>query len=232
MSMTRHLTPTITARLTVARLSTARLSTARLTVAGLTVAGLTVAGLTVAALAGCGQHAAGNGVPTLSASGSAGPHSTLTLQQRRDALHAAAECIRQHGIPTYQDPVLTQDGHVYTDARSVQDAGDDTINAVTTACATQLAAAQFHPDDESPAPPAMVEAGVKVAQCLRANGLPNVKDPTSATPFTPGHGFGMTPDEMPAGGKSDPSAQRALTACHAQIQTEIQLSTLGALGHA
>jgi hypothetical protein len=192
-----------------------------------------VAVLAIAASAACGHHTVDSRVPSLANSGgaSAGAHSTLTPQQRRDALHAAAECVRQHGIPTYQDPVLTPDGHVYTDARSMQDADDATINAIGTACATLFAAAAFQPTDESPAPPALVAAGVKVTQCLRANGLPNVKDPTSSTPFTPGHGFGMNADELP-GDKTDPTVARALAACRSLIEEANRLSTLGSLGHA
>jgi hypothetical protein len=78
----------------------------------------------------------------------------------------------------------------------------------------------------------MVQAGVKAAQCLRANGLPHVKDPTSATLFTPGHGFGLTEDQMPSGGKQDPAFQRAFTACHALVNDEIRQSTLESLGNA
>src|SRR4051812_23597710 len=39
---------------------------------------------------------------------------------RRAKLHAAANCIRQHGLPKYQDPVLTADGYVYTDEVAVR----------------------------------------------------------------------------------------------------------------
>lgn len=33
-------------------------------------------------------------------------------------MHTAAQCIRQHGIPAYSDPVLTPGGAVYSDSRS------------------------------------------------------------------------------------------------------------------
>lgn len=183
-------------------------------------------------LAACGHpaspavpHLPGQASHSVSQAGDASP-------ARKAKLHAAADCIRQHGIPTYKDPVLTSDGHVYTDARSVQDASDATMHAVQAACATQISAAGFQPDEQAPAPPAMVQAGVKAAQCLRANGLPHVKDPTGATLFTPGHGFGVTQDEMPSGGKQDPTVQRAFTACRALLDAEIRLSTLESLGNA
>jgi hypothetical protein len=180
----------------------------------------------VAALAACSAKPSTPGVPTLS--GSANPASTgaAATQARRDALHAAAECIRHHGIPTYQDPVLTAEGLVFTDARSIQNADDATIQAAESACRAQITQAQFEPEAQAPAPPKLVAAGVKLAQCLRAHGMPNVKDPTANTRFTPGHGFGLTPDEVPAGGKTNPAFRRALDACEKENDDEIRLSTL------
>jgi hypothetical protein len=95
-------------------------------------------------------------------------------------------------------------------------------------------AAGLQPDDESPAPPQLVQAGVRAAQCLRANGLPNYRDPTSQSVFTPGHGFGVSADELPNNGrlgKTDPTVQRALSACRSLLDAEIAASTLSSLGH-
>jgi hypothetical protein len=178
------------------------------------------------ALAGCDGSPASPGVPRLSGAATAG-----NPQQRKAALHTAAECIRQHGIAGYQDPVLTADGHVYTDARSYQNAEDATIRAVEEACKSLLDAAQFQPTEQAPAPPALVQAGVRARQCLREHGLPNLTDPTATSEFTPGHGFGVNPEEMP-GEKDNPIVQRALEACKAAIDEESRASSLGSLGHA
>jgi hypothetical protein len=207
---------------------------------------LTIAGAiaTALALAGCSSSSGSSGVPSLAASGAAvssghGGYSASRVAQ----LHAAAQCIRTHGVPSYQDPVLTADGQVYTDARSIQDiAGtsasgadaDRALAALNQACGSLMATAGFQSQDEAPAPPQLVQAGVRLAQCLRANGLPNYRDPTSSSPFTPGHGFGISADEMPnngAGGKQDPTFQRALTACQALNDAEITASTLTNLAH-
>jgi hypothetical protein len=195
----------------------------------------------VTALTACGSPHRSPSVPSLAGGGTSSSARNPaaaggTGADRVAALHAAAQCIRDHGAPTYQDPVLTADGHVYTDARSIQDLDRDrrdspTLDAIRRACGTLITAAGFQPDDEAPAPPNLVEAGVKAARCLRANGLPNYRDPTSSTTFTPGHGFGITPDEVPPGGKTDPTVQRALTACRALLDDEIRQSTLGKLGH-
>jgi hypothetical protein len=149
-------------------------------------------------------------------------------------LHAAADCIRSHGVPSYQDPVVDSSGHVYTDSRSIQNLSATQSGAIERACSSLIAAAGFSPADEPPAPPALIAAGVKAAVCLRANGLPDYRDPTSRTPFTPGHGFGLTADEIPnngALGKQDPSLQRAFTACRKLLDAEVRASSLSSLAH-
>jgi hypothetical protein len=214
-------------------------------------------------LAACSSTHHGGGVPSLAGGGGGGaggggnghsPSSSASKSQvsrprvgysatRVAQLHAAAQCIREHGVPTYQDPVLTADGHVYTDSRSFQDVGaelssraqqDAMLAAIRQACGSLFAEAGLQPDDESPAPPQLVQAGARAARCLRANGLPNYRDPNSETPFTPGHGFGISADELPnngALGKTDPTVQRAFTACRSLLDAETLASSLSNLGH-
>lgn len=197
----------------------------------------------VPSLAGAGGRSDGTGAQSPGASNSSVARPRVGYSTTRAGqLHAAAQCIREHGVPTYQDPVLTPEGFVYTDARSIEDAGrnlsqaqqDALDSGLRRACGTLFTAAGLGPDDESPAPPQLVRAGVRSAQCLRANGLPNMRDPNSETPFTPGHGFGLSADELPnngALGKQDPTLQRAFAACRAQLDAEIQASTLSSLSH-
>jgi hypothetical protein len=193
--------------------------------------------------AGGGNGGAGTGTPSSGSSKNSQPRPRVGYSTTRVAqLHAAAQCIRAHGVPTYQDPVLTAGGYVYTDARSIQDVGakqsqaqqDAMQNAIRQACGALFTAAGLQPDDESPAPPQLVQAGVRGAQCLRANGLPNVRDPNGESPFTPGHGFGLTGDELPnngALGKQDPLVQRAFTACRSFLDAETRASLLSNLAH-
>jgi hypothetical protein len=75
-----------------------------------------------------------------------------------------------------------------------------------------------------------VQAGVRAAECQRAHGLPHVQDPTARTPYTPGHGFGMSGSEIPSGGKLSHGFQEAAHACNSQITAEIRASTLSSLG--
>lgn len=188
---------------------------------------LAVLGVLGMLLAGCGgSGSAPAAVPSLSQ----GTSGTQTAgSSRAAALHAAAQCIRQHGIPSYADPVLTASGAVYSDSRPIQDASASTLAAVTAACRTLAARAGLNPGNEPPAPPQLVQAGVRAAECQRAHGLPDVHDPTANTPYTPGHGFGMSGSEIPAGGKLSPALQQAAHACQSQIFAEIRGSTLSSL---
>ena len=190
----------------------------------------------VVLMAGCSGSGGGSPtVPSLSqgaaaAQGNGGQGTGGSGAGRASALHAAAQCIRQHGIPGYAEPVLTPGGQVYSDSRSIQNASQSVFAAVLRACQTLLTQADLNPGNEPPAPPQLVQAGVRAAECLRAHGLPNVQDPSARSEYTPGHGFGMTSSEMPAGGKASPVWQHARQACEAQVTAEIQASTLASLG--
>ncbi len=183
-------------------------------------------------LGGCASAgSSASGVPALSQAASQGTAGQGSGSGRAAALRAAAQCIRQHGIPSYADPVLTSGGQVYSDSRSIQDASDATVNAVQQACRALAARAGLNPMSEPPAPPQLVEAGVRAAECMRAHGLPNIQDPTAQAPYTPGHGFGLSASEVPAGGKANPVYQAAAHACRSLLDTEIRASTLASLGN-
>ena len=185
--------------------------------------------LIASAAAGCSSSAASPTVPSVSQSGQAAAQGSGGA--RASALHAAAVCIRQHGVPGYADPVLTPSGQVYSDSRSIEDAPQAVMAAVQQACGRLMTQAGFDPGSEPPAPPQLVQAGVRSAECLRAHGMPNVQDPTARSSYTPGHGFGMSASEVPPGGKRSPVWQHAAHACIAQLTAEIQASTLPSLSN-
>lgn len=189
-------------------------------------AGLACAGLL---LAGCGA-APTNGVPSIGG----GTAAVVNHGSQQQALHAAAQCIRQHGVPNYPDPVVAPDGSVYTDQRSLQDASKDDrsfFDPIRSACQSLFAVAAFNPQNEPRATPALVQAGVRAAQCMRAHNLPNYRDPTASSPFIPGHGFSLTVDQLPAGGKASAVVQLAQRACANEIDAELKASTLASLSH-
>lgn len=193
------------------------------------VAGLGMLWIGAALLSACGSSSSPS-VASLGGSGSA------TQSSRGGAMHAVGQCIREHGIPGFADPVADSQGRAYYDSRSIADAPPAVAAAAVHACQTLMAQAGVDASaDEPPAPPQLVQAGVKSAQCLRAHGLPNVRDPTSASPYTPGHGFGLSVADFggsaPAGGKANPAVQAAFQACRSELDVEIRASTLSSLSH-
>jgi hypothetical protein len=156
--------------------------------------------------------------------------STDTSASRIAALHGAAQCLRSHGVVNFADPVLGATGQVFTDARPLQDTPSDVVDAAASACEHQLRTASWNPETQPPAPAALVAAGVKAAQCLRQNGLPNMHDPTADSVYTPGHGFGMTAADLPPGAdKRSPVVQGAFHACRTLLDAEIRASALNQL---
>jgi hypothetical protein len=204
--------------------------------------------LSLGAAGACGAGPSAPTVPRLSASGGAGTGTGTGTgtgdtenpnavggdgsTARRAKLHAAAQCIREHGAPRYQDPVLTADGYVYTDDVALRALEEPQMTAIDAACHGLITAAKFAMKDQGPPPPKVIAAGVKSAQCMRAHGLPNYKDPTVDSNFVPGKGFGLDPQSIPAAGKRDPTVQRAMQACRSLLDEEAALSSLGNLGDA
>jgi hypothetical protein len=205
---------------------------------------LLVVGVVLVGLGGCSGDPPAPVVPHLATSGAAGTGATARSDQnpnavggdssagRRAKLHAAAECVRRHGAPQYQDPVLTADGYVYTDDVAFRPLSGPQLDEITTACQSLIHAANFSVRDQGPPPPKLIQAGVKSAQCMRAHGLPRYRDPTADSPFSPGKGFGLEPDAVPPGGKQSPILRRAVDACRQLLDDEAAASSLGNLGHA
>ncbi len=178
---------------------------------------ITGALLALAALAGCSSPDS--------------PAATTGSGDRAAKLHDAAECLRQHGVENFHDPVLGANGQVFTDTRALEEKKPETtVSTAMTACRDKINAANWKPDQLPPAPAALVAAGVKSAQCMRAHGLPNVKDPTANSIYTPGHGFGVTADELPPGvDKRSPVLQQAIEACRSVLDAETRASSLDQL---
>jgi hypothetical protein len=177
-------------------------------------------------LAGCG----GTGGQSARAPSPGTTATVMSSSGRGAALHEVAQCIRDHGLPSYPDPVLTASGQAYTDLQTFRLAPDQVANAIQQACGALMARAGFDPTSEPPAPAQLVRAGVRAAQCMRAHGLPNVSDPTAQTPYAPGHGFGFTGSELPAGDKFNPAFRHAAQACQAVLDAEDRASILQSLG--
>src|SRR5262245_55029475 len=107
---------------------------------------ITGALLALAALAGCSSPP-----DTAEATGSG---------DRTAKLHDAAECLRQHGVQNFHDPVLGADGQVFTDTRALEEKEPQTtVSTALTACRDKINAANWHPAQVPPAPASLVAAG-------------------------------------------------------------------------
>jgi hypothetical protein len=153
------------------------------------------------------------------------------------ALHAAAQCIRDHGIPSYQDPAVGPGDVVYTDQRNLERVGSDVVRQAMAACRSVVARADFDPA-QAPHPPAqMVRDGVREAQCFRAHGLPNWPDPKPTDTFDPGHGFQVTDaafaGAVPPGAnpKQSTAFRGAIQACQRESEAVSRDSQLSSLAH-
>jgi hypothetical protein len=163
------------------------------------------------------------------------PQGTNSTQYNAAALHAAAQCIRDHGIPDYADPVVAPGNVVYSDARALENADRATVDSAEAACRTLLAQAKFDPSQRPAPPPQMLRDGVREAACLRAHGLPNWPDPDPHDGFDPGHGFQVSGSAfagaVPAGDNPKASAayQNARQACVAEVDAVLRDSQLANL---
>ena len=178
----------------------------------------------------CGSSHTSASVPSLQSRGSA-----AGARHNAAALHTAAQCIRDHGIPNYQDPVVGPGQIVYTDQRNLEKASGSVLQNARSACRELVAQANFDPSQRPHPPAQMVRDGVREAQCLRAHGLPNWPDPSPSDTFDPGHGFQVTDaafaGAVPPGAnpKQSSAFQTAITACRAEndaVQRDSQLSSL------
>jgi hypothetical protein len=130
-----------------------------------------------------------------------------------DLIHTAAQCLRDHGIPNFPDPVLDTRGHLQIDEQLLNSLPDSVTQSAEQACRAQIDVAQQAADARRPAvTPQELAQATRFAQCMRQHGWPNFPDPDANGNFT-----SSTPGAMPPT-KTDPSVQ----ACRSQYGTRGQ----------
>jgi hypothetical protein len=130
--------------------------------------------------------------------------------------HAAAQCLRDHGIPNFPDPVFDSRGRVQIDNQLLNSLPSSVTQAAEHSCAAQIDAAlhsvQLAPEGRPPATPRELAQATRFAQCMRHHGWPNFPDPDAQGSFS-----SSTPGAIPPS-KNDPSWQ----ACRPQLGTRAQ----------
>ena len=113
------------------------------------------------------------------------------------AFHAdqlrVSQCIRAHGVPNYPDPPSSGVMHSVGNGNTVTVNGVKLDGSAQTLQNAQQACAKYAP--QSPAPSAsrlasIRQGALKMAECMRANGVPNFPDP-QVTAGPGGHGVGI-----------------------------------------
>jgi len=157
------------------------------------------------ALAGCTASQAAPAVPSLGG-GTAGAPSQVS------AMHLAGQCIRQHGIPAFPDPILNSAGQVTFNKSQLLGVSKAVLGQAMTACRVALdqagiQAGRAYGHGAAP-PPAQLRQLVAFARCMRAHGLTGLQDPN------PANGEIRLP---PGVAKDSPVVLRATRACRSLL---------------
>jgi hypothetical protein len=164
----------------------------------------------VITLAACGGASATPGVASLAGSNNV-TTTTVSRQTLSQLWHAAAECMRQHGVPM-ADPVIGDGG-----GTKIQVGGPglqkSAVDAASTACQSLFdAAMKAGPGGRRPSPADAAKL-VKSSQCMRAHGIRDFPDPSASGGIRLGGssapGAGSSTDLNP----DNPAFQKAQTAC-------------------
>jgi hypothetical protein len=139
----------------------------------LTVA--TVVVVSAVALAACGSSGHSASVPSLGG----GTHAQASASRGSlTAWRAAVACARRHGMPGVPDPVVGADGQV-----SIPGGTPDPTPEVRSACAAQIRAASPSDSTLPNVSASDMQALLRWAGCMRANGLPRWPDPNAQGVF-------------------------------------------------
>ena len=140
--------------------------------------------------------------------------SSVTSAPPNDALHAAGQCLREHGLPNVPDPVVATDGPAkgqgILDKSALKADADGLVDQAITACKAAIAAADIATSQNSTnISQQELQARLALARCIRAHGVPNFPDPNPTTG-----------DVSPPPGlsKNSPSILAAIQACPSQAQ--------------
>jgi hypothetical protein len=146
------------------------------------------------------------------APGAAAPHTTAPAALTQ-LIHTAAQCLRDHGIPNFPDPVLDTHGDLQYDDQLIKNLPAAVSQAAQQACRSKIDAAQASVAAAQPAAtPQEIQEATQFAQCMRQHGWPNFPDPDSHGSFQ----F-SNPNDGPQN-KRDPAFQ----ACAARMGTRSQ----------
>jgi hypothetical protein len=172
---------------------------------------ITLLGALAVVAAACGGGASTPQVARATGATHAAP--ARTRAGTTSLIHTAAQCLRDHGIPNFPDPVLDARGRLQIDDQLLNSLPASVTQTAEQACTAQIDAAQQAAGAQRPAAtPQELAQATRFAQCMRQHGWPNFPDPDPYGSFS-----SSTPGAIPPT-KSDPSFQ----ACRNQLGTRGQ----------
>ena len=169
------------------------------------------------ALAACGGSSSTPHVAAASSqpgqrTAAAGGHSTAPPSVTQ-LIHTTAQCLREHGVPNFPDPVVDTHGNLQYDDQLIKSLPAAVAQSAEQACQSQINAAESAvPAAQPAATPQEIQQATQFAQCMRQHGWPNFPDPDSHARFELSN-----PNDGPAS-KRDPSFQ----ACRAELAPRAQ----------
>ena len=132
--------------------------------------------------------AACGGSPSASRMAGSTTHQSATTSSRTHARHLAGQCIRQHGIPNFPDPIVATSGpakgKAILDKQALRPVPNSVVTRAMAACQTALAQAGISGHTAGPTISTADQADyLRAADCMRSHGITDFPDPT----FSGGH---------------------------------------------
>jgi hypothetical protein len=161
-------------------------------------------------LTACGSSTDDEGVAALegteSTTGSEGSSTEASTDPEQAALDFA-ECMRENGVPEFEDPVVNADGTLSFQGGAFGSVDREVLQQTMEECRPILEAAGFEAGGQQAGQdPELQDTLLEFAQCMRENGVPDFPDPD----FTSGGGvlFGDARAQ-----EDSPAFQAALEKC-------------------
>jgi hypothetical protein len=133
--------------------------------------------LVSAALTGCGPAKKNNGIATVTGTSSAAPSATPSKLSNAEAGHLFAQCMRDHGVQM-QDPEVGDGGEFRVQIGGAPGDGGTPPDRSKVDAAMKECQKYMPGGGEMRKPsPEDIEKLREMAECMRANGVPNFPDP-------------------------------------------------------
>lgn len=176
--------------------------------------------------AACGGSNSAEGVASVDETAEVATETELVGTTDEEAILAFGECMRENGVPDFEDPVVNADGSIEFGGLGtrVGQSGDGdfdpgTVRGAFQTCAELLEGLAFGPGNGDFDITEIEDTLVEFAACMRSEGIP-FDDPDLSNFGLGGRGSGEEPGGGPFGGNfdfDDPDFQAAFEKCQEAV---------------